>query len=570
MATDGQQTPRRGRPTLLLDHVVPPKGVNHLPKLSDRVEYWIDPRTAKILHAGGLTTISDLREIHRKRGPTWFNAVSGIGKTRGLLLNEWLVTAGLVGGATPRPVTDVSVACRPSLNDVLPVLPIGADVFSVILSDGEVPGANRRLGANALGADDDITAIQRWLNAFKEAGKARTLEAYKREIDRYLIWCRWVGVRFSETSLKHAQQYQAFLCSIPSGFIGHERVERTDPRWRPFRGALSVRSQNYALQVVGQCHEALQKSGYLHFNPFASLKRPVVGGRSMDTTRSLNRDDLQWAQQELDDLHSLCEGGISGKSLHDVHEIAIARRTVLAISVLLHTGMRLQELATTTLDALRPARVDGRDVEGLWSISVHGKGGRDRDVYLPDHLVQMAHIHHEDVAHLLQLVGGSTMDARLKALRTRPPLVCAITAPVGKKHSRAIDDEASMASDNLALSKVGIYRTLKTFFRNQALPHIKRIRLEILMLESERKTSTPRWSELKRDLSTWERRAAMSTHWLRHTFALEVLRASGTDKGLKVTQQLLGHQSITTTAEYLRQDESEKVSVVSKMSLWSR
>jgi site-specific recombinase XerD len=569
MATDGQQTARRGRPTLQLTDVAPPKDAGHLPKLGDRVEYWIDPRTAKVLHAAGLNTISDLREMHRKRGPTWFNAVSGIGKTRGLLLNEWFAAAGLVVEANSLPITDVTVGCRPAGNDVLPALAMGADVFSVILPDGEATGANRRIGVNALGADDDITAIKRWLNAFEKAGKARTFEAYRREIDRYLVWCRWAGVRFSETSLKHAQQYQSFLGSIPVGFIGHERVQRTDPRWRPFRGALSVRSQNYALQVVAQCHEALQKGGYLHFNPFASLKRPVVGGRAMDTTRSLNHDDLQWAQQELDELHSLCEGGISGKSLHDAHEAAIARRTVLALSILLHTGMRLQELATTTLDALRPARVDGRDVGGLWSITVHGKGGRDRDVYLPDHLVQMAHVHHEDVAHLLKLIGGSTMDARLKALRTRPPLLCAITAPVGKKHSRAIDDEASMACDNLALSKVGVYKTLKTFFRNRTLPHIKRIRLEILRLESERKTGKPRWSQLKRDQATWERRAAMSTHWLRHTFALEVLRTSGSDKGLKVTQQLLGHQSITTTAEYLRQDESEKVSVVSKMSFWS-
>lgn len=569
MATDGQKTARRGRPPLQLSDVIRPTDADLLPKHGDQVESWIDPRTTEALHAAGLNTISDLREMHRKRGPTWFNAVPSIGKTRGLLLNEWLAAEGLVAGAQPQHVTEAPGGGPPAGSDALPALAMGGGVFSVILPEDEGAGANRRMGANALGADDDITAIKRWLDAFETAGKARTLEAYQREVDRYLIWCRWVGVRFSETSLKHAQQYQAFLGSIPDGFIGHKRVQRTDPRWRPFRGALSVRSQNYAIQVVAQCHEALQKSGYLHFNPFASLKRPAVGGRAMDTTRSLNRDDLQWAQQELEDLSSLCESGISGLSLHDAHEAAIARRTVLALSVLLHTGMRLQELATTTLDALRPARVDGRDVDGLWSITVHGKGGRDRDVYMPDDLVQMARIHHDDVAHLLKLVGGSTMDARLKALRTRPPLVCAITAPVGK-HSRAIDDEASMASDNLALSKAGLYKTLKTFFRNRAQPHIKRIRLEILRLESDRKTGKPRWSQLKRELAMWERRAGMSTHWLRHTFALEVLRTSGSDQGLKVAQQLLGHQSITTTAEYLRQDESEKVAVVSKMSFWKR
>lgn len=160
------------------------------------------------------------------------------------------------------------------------------------------------------------------------------------------------------------------------------------------------------------------------------------------------------------------------------------------------------------------------------------------------------------------------MEVRLHALRTRPPLVCAITAPVGKEHSRAIDDDALMANDNLALSRSGLYKTLKTFFRNGAQPHIKRLRLEMLQLEETSNVGKARWTQLNRELAVWVRRSEMSTHWLRHTFALEVLRSSGSDAGLKVTQQLLGHLSITTTAEYLRQDESEKVEVVSKMSFW--
>ena len=572
MATEAAaQEHRRGRPPLRLTDIVPETGEDRLPKTGDRVGTWIDPRTTKALQAAGLGTLADLSEMHRKRGPTWFNTVSSVGKARGVLLNEWLAATGMVAGEklargdATETMSDGAIAGFQML-----VRPVGGAVFSLVLPDENEPATNRRNGVNALGAQDDISAISRWLAAFDNAGKVRTVGAYRREIERYVIWCRWVGVSFSNTSIEHAQQYQSFLANIPAEFIGHDRVPRHDPRWRPFRGALSVRSQNYAIQVVAQCHEALQKSCYLHFNPFASLKRLAVGGRAMDTTRSLNREDLQWAQQALEELASRCEVRIADLSLHEAHQVAIARRTVLALSVLLHTGMRLQELATSTLDALRPARMDGRDVGGLWSITVHGKGGRDRDVYLPDDLVQLARAHHEDVAHLLKLVGGVSMGVRLGALCTRPPLVCAITAPVGKEHSRAIDDDALMASDNLALSKAGLYKTLKTFFRNCAQPHIRRIRLEIVQLEEAGKSGKVLWSQLKRELATWERRAGMSTHWLRHTFALEVLRTSGSDQGLKVAQQLLGHQSITTTAEYLRQDESQKVSVVSKMSFWSK
>lgn len=569
MATEAAaQEHRRGRPPLRLTDIVPQTGEDRLPKPSDRVGTWIDPRITGALQAAGLNTLADLREMHRKRGSTWFNAVPSVGKARGRLLNEWFMATGMVACKQQKAQESPSTTLAPVDADG----PVGEDVFSVVLTGREDPATNRRSGANALGANDDITAIRRWLDAFKNAGKTRTLDAYRREIERYVIWCRWVGVRFSETSIDHATQYQAFLTNIPSGFIGHERVPRDDPRWRPFRGALSIRSQNYAIQVVTQCHEALQKSGYLRFNPYTNLKRPAVGGRAMDTTRSLNRDDLQWAHQALEDLASRCEDGIAHLTLYEAHEAAIARRAVLIVMILLHTGMRLQELATSTLKGIRPARVNGRDVEGLWSITVRGKGGRDRDVFLPDHLVQLAKAHQEDVAHLLKLVCSATgAGKRLDALRRRPPLVCAIKASVGEKgHSRAIDDVSMMANENLALSKDGLYKTLKTFFRTGTQPHIKHIRLEILRLEAEGKTGKTQWSQLNRELTTWERRAAMSTHWLRHTFALEVLRTSGSDQGLKVAQQLLGHQSITTTAEYLRQDESEKVSVVSKMTFWAR
>ena len=51
-----------------------------------------------------------------------------------------------------------------------------------------------------------------------------------------------------------------------------------------------------------------------------------------------------------------------------------------------------------------------------------------------------------------------------------------------------------------------------------------------------------------------------SCHWLRHTFAHGVLKASGND--LPVTQQLLGHKSISTTGIYLKADMGQRIEVV--------
>jgi site-specific recombinase XerD len=57
----------------------------------------------------------------------------------------------------------------------------------------------------------------------------------------------------------------------------------------------------------------------------------------------------------------------------------------------------------------------------------------------------------------------------------------------------------------------------------------------------------------------------VSTHWLRHTFAHEVLRANNGDDGLIMAQLLLGHASINTTAEYLKEDQSKKVKAARKV-----
>ncbi len=92
-------------------------------------------------------------------------------------------------------------------------------------------------------------------------------------------------------------------------------------------------------------------------------------------------------------------------------------------------------------------------------------------------------------------------------------------------------DVTELAHENSALSRVGLYRTLKTFFKQLGKLHpAQKAHFE-----------------------------AMSTHWLRHTFAHHVLRTSPGDQGLKLAQQLLGHQDISTTAEYLKQANHELV-----------
>ena len=69
-------------------------------------------------------------------------------------------------------------------------------------------------------------------------------------------------------------------------------------------------------------------------------------------------------------------------------------------------------------------------------------------------------------------------------------------------------------------------------------------------------------ADARRELAVWQRRSAMSTHWMRHTFAMGVLRDNPNDAGLKLAQQLLGHASIATTQIYLKVDDTSKLKAI--------
>jgi integrase len=201
------------------------------------------------------------------------------------------------------------------------------------------------------------------------------------------------------------------------------------------------------------------------------------------------------------------------------------------------------------------------------------KAKKERKVPLSGAVVRMIREHHEDAVRIRRLSTDKGVEKRVAAVDADPPLICSLQAPV-RKGSRLIDDSAVMAGDNGALGRVGLYKTLKTFIRAHSLPHLVeakwnladcKARLDhaakcddLAALPSLRASV----ADLALEVATWTRRSAVSTHWMRHTFALAVLLANPKDEGLKITQQLLGHASITTTAGYLQQDNGVKVEAV--------
>lgn len=363
------------------------------------------------------------------------------------------------------------------------------------------------------------------------------------------------------------------LVTLPAKYITTERVTRDDPRWRPFRGQLDAKSQRYAIGVISHFFSDAVMNGYLTGNPFTLVKAEAVLSRDMDTSRSLNKEDLRWLRQALDDhLASTPPAPETGFDL----EGALRRRLNLIFHIGLSTGLRRSEITSSTVASLAPASYNGIPTEDEWMLEVIGKGKKIRTIPIGEPLRRMILAHHEDVRRMLHEVGESAA-ARLAEFEKRPPLVCALRAPVGHT-SALVDDDAAMANDNLALGDNGLYKVVKSFFVGATKPVITQLERRRQSIEQQKKVAEQKMrspvteqkiaelvqerARIQRELAVWVRRKDMTTHWMRHTFAMSVLRDNPNDAGLKMAQQLLGHASIATTQIYLKSDDTAKIRAI--------
>jgi site-specific recombinase XerD len=244
--------------------------------------------------------------------------------------------------------------------------------------------------------------------------KTRTFEAYRREAERFLIWCYSIAhVAVSSVSIGHAQAYQAFLKQIPAELIGADRVTRDDPRWKPWRGQLSAKSETYALTMIKLMYQALLTNAYLTGNHFSSLKSEAVMDRTMDTSRSPNTGDVEWLNKLMERRKQSAKNGASEQNAIEGGEApcptlmqARTRRLDLLLELLVRTGMRPQEVATSEASSNATAEVDGHPAPGHFVTEVVGKGKKVRTFCFPAKIKKLIDLHHHDVERLIEKAEG--------------------------------------------------------------------------------------------------------------------------------------------------------------------
>jgi site-specific recombinase XerD len=501
------------------------RALNHLssvlavaPCPADPLARWLDAKLAQRLAQCGALDIARLVDLVNVYGYRWFKRVARLGETRARSITTWLVSIEEFTGLPVRPSSLTApqrqqVAIQLAARDVVAAPSFAIVPLQRLLVPSPLSGANgvfRTNMPNTLGAGNDLQALLAWLTKYQE--RAHTHRSYKREVERFYLWCLHALQKpLSSVNALDCQAYRSFLAKTPFSWLNPGQV-MAERDWRPFRKQLSQPSQKLALVIVQTMFEGLRDAGYLAVNPMSAVMKGFnLPSPAIQIDRSFT--DLEWA-------HIMACAQAEERP-------ASRTRLLLMLELFVALGLRIDELATARRTALRCVEVDGAPA---WIMTVTGKRRKQREVPVPDHVVALIEQHHRDVRAMFAI--EAQMDLPIVCVSgKRVPLWVA-----GYMRSNGMDGDQghpalTVDDGSVEITAGGIYSALKRFFKQAADA-----------------ASDP-------DIDPARLRRA-STHWMRHTCGRQ---AAADDVPLEVLQQLLGHASLSTTTIYMSTERDRMV-----------
>ncbi len=500
-----------------------------IPTATDRLESWFARPVVKCLRNMGIITLGDLVRFINAYGHRWYSPIKGFGAQRAKQVLHWLTLEQdhlnlLVSASVhePKSKRELRVASLlPSVGqDSMAVKLFGAGtlVASAIQRMQATPalaggtGDFRSHMANTLGAKNDPEAVSAWLSRYNE--KPSTQRSYRKETERFLLWCaQELKKPLSSVNSPDCQKYRQFLQAVPTTWIQHRPLKRTDPGWRAFRSQPSAASQKQALVILQTLFSGLVDAGYLVANPMRSLMKGFdLPASRMDIRRSFT--EAEWS-------HVL--------TCVDTQPVGPERlRLKCILELLVTSGIRLDELAKARHKDLRIEALP--DLPETWILTVTGKRNKTREVPLNADVVKLLGLH----------VGEFREEDKGAPDKDNLPLIRTLGASVPQWRKGQCGELVTTAATEhagSALSASGIYAVLKRFFRQAA------------------KSSAAAGLDAQR----FEK---ASTHWMRHTFVRQAL-VDGVP--IEVASELAGHASIDTTSIYSTQELARKIKAVRGM-----
>lgn len=493
------------------------------PKPDHHVLGWFDTAVALRLSDVGITTIGKLVETINAVGYRWYRNVPRLGETGARRIAAWLENYRDVDGlsiaheALVHP-SDRSLPVRQLRREpVTAIVPLEYFLAPTDLDGSR--GANRNLIKNNSGAENDLQAIAFWLADYENPN---TRDKYRAEAERLLLWAIFAkGKPLSGLDINDAREYiNRFLVDPQPAaqWVMNRAVPRGEPEWRPFRGPLSVKSRQDALAALKKLFGDLVNAQYLDHNAFAKIKvflgsetdeagneRRVAAKARVQVERSLTKEAWTFAMRVLDALP----------------DSAAAARMRFVLSFTYSTGLRRAELCGAFTDDIS-VRYAGAELGSIHLLRVVGKGAKERFIPLVP----------------------SVLDALGAYLETRgfprDPLAC----PVGTPLIPALPDNQDIGRVRREAAERGtsIDDALDALAR-QAGP----IHHDQLYKAVKRFFDKANAAALREDSPHARAFAAVSPHWLRHTF---VSHAVANGMSLESARNFAGHDSLDTTSIY--------------------
>lgn len=500
------------------------KALNHLagmlatpPSPSDSISSWFDEKLARKIMASGAIQFSSLIDLINVYGYNWFRRIPYLGEVRAKRIVAWLMSAehhfgkGIRENALIPPQRE-AITRQIAVRDVeLPRL-FGMVPLSQLLVPSPLRGDQgifRTQMPNTLGAHDDLQAVQNWLKKYEE--RPHTLRSYRKEVERFYLWCLHERRKpLSSIDAIDCQAYRGFLAKIPTNWISPRGTLPGETDWRPFRKQMEPSSQKLALVIVQTLFTGLREAGYLVANPMSA----VMKGFNLPSPRI--NPDRSFDSREWDYL------------MHKAHQepdSANKGRLILLLELLVGMGLRADELTQAKRSDLR--RVPVKDDADAWILVVTGKRRKQREVPVPDYVIDLIHAHHQ----AFDEAGAPPSPALVRAFEGVPQWSLGENGAV----------LTSPKTDG-GLGHSGLYAVLKTFFRRIA-------------------------KECNDPLIDPEHLTQGSTHWLRHTFGRQ---AAADDVPLEVIQQALGHTSLATTTIYTSTERDRMIKAMRNRNIMRR
>lgn len=232
-------------------------------------------------------------------------------------------------------------------------------------------------------ATNDLEAVGVWLNKHKT--NLKTYNAYKREVERLLLWCVYIrGLRLSQLKVEDFTAYFEFLKNPPDDWCitrKELREGKKSHKWRPFLGPLSQAGFNFTVRALNSMLNFLVTANYLRFNPLKLTNKAKNFVQTLETqkynvwARMLEEDEWQAVQHALETMPEENDRQIGNKI-----------RTQFLFAMLYFLGLRIHELIGHTWNAFRYR-------EDCWYFFVRGKGNKLAHIPVHEQLLSFVKIY---------------------------------------------------------------------------------------------------------------------------------------------------------------------------------